>query len=151
MPMQPLPVQPSPQGTPAALLIAAIRRRLKQIVGEKAREHGLTPAQFWVLNRIHEREGMALRELSESLYMDQPTASRVVSALVRQQLVKMTVDPEDRRRGSIVPTGRGRALAKKLERLAHDTRASVEAPLSAEERVQLRSLLLKSLEHVSSL
>ena len=46
-----------------AFLIAAIRRRLKQLVGIKVREHGLTPAQFWLLNSICEHAGLSLREL----------------------------------------------------------------------------------------
>jgi DNA-binding MarR family transcriptional regulator len=136
---------------PAALLIAAIRRRLKQLVGIKVREHGLTPAQFWMLNRICEHTGLSLRELAESLYMDQPTASRVVSALVRQKLVRMEDDPEDRRRNRVVPSARGRALGQKLAKFAHDTRAAVEAPLSEAERATFRLLLHKALDHVSAL
>ena len=136
---------------PASLLIAAIRRRIKQVIGAQVRELGLTPAQFWVLNRIFEREGMSLRELAGSLYMDTPTASRVVSALARMKLARAEADPEDRRRSRIVATARGRVLAAKLHGLALETRAAVEAPLSAPEREQLRALLTKALNHVRTL
>jgi DNA-binding MarR family transcriptional regulator len=136
---------------PASLLIAAIRRRLKQRVGEQVRDFGLTPSQFWMLNRVFEREGLSLRELAESLHMDTPTASRVVAALVRQKYVRSEEDPGDRRRSRIVVTARGRTLADKLHRVAIDARALVEAPLSVAERETLRSLLRKSLLHVEKL
>jgi DNA-binding MarR family transcriptional regulator len=134
---------------PATLLISAIRRRVKQMVGAQVREFGLSPAQFWVLNRIYEREGMSLRELAESLYMDTPTASRVVSALVRQKFVRTEEDPADRRRSRLVPTARGRALADKLHPIALETRSVFEAPLTPSERETLRALLTKALHHVS--
>jgi DNA-binding MarR family transcriptional regulator len=136
---------------PASLLISAIRRRLKQVVGLQVRAAGLTPAQFWVLNRIFEREGLSLRELSASLHMDTPTASRVVSALSRQKLVRHEEDTLDRRRTRVVATARGRSLAERLHPIALETRAAVEAPLSSHEREQLRVLLTKALNHVSKL
>lgn len=136
---------------PASLLIAAIRRRMKQIIGEQVREYGLTPAQFWMLNRVFDREGLSLRELADSLHMDTPTASRVVAALVRQKYVRSEEDPEDRRRARIVVTPRGRALADKLQSIAAQMRSAVEAPLTVNERETLRNLLRKSLQHVSRL
>lgn len=136
---------------PAALLIAAIRRRLKQVVGTAVRAYGLSPTQFWVLNRVFECEGMALCELAESLRMDPPTASRVVSALAEKRLVRMDGDPRDRRRGRLVLTARGRAQAEKLNGVALEVRAAVEAGLTIREREQLRALLQKALAHVSQL
>lgn len=136
---------------PAALLIAAIRRRVKQVVGAEVRAYGLSPTQFWVLNRIYEREGTSLRELAESLRIDPPTASRVVSALAQKGLVRMEGDPADRRRGRLVVTARGRTQATKLHPVAQKARAAVEAGLTVKERETLRTLLEKALAHVSQL
>ena len=135
---------------PAALLIAAIRRRMKQVVGAQVRAYGLSPAQFWILNRIFEGEGLSLRELASSLHMDQPTASRVVSTLAKNKLVRMEGDPVDRRRGRLVLTARGRSLADKLHPVAHQTRSAVEAPLTTAERETLRALLAKALSHIET-
>ena len=136
---------------PVPLLIAAIRRRLKQVVGAQVREFGLSPAQFWVLNRIFEGEGSSLRELAASLHMDTPTASRVVSALVRQKFVRTEDDPADRRRARLVCTARGRVLAEKLHPIALTTRNVFEVPFTLPERETLRALLSKALDHVSRL
>jgi MarR family transcriptional regulator, organic hydroperoxide resistance regulator len=147
----PLPKQSLPMQEPATLLISAIRRRLKQVVGAQVREFGLSPSQFWVLNRIFEREGMSLRDLAASLHMDTPTASRVVSALSRQKFVRTEDDPDDRRRTRLVCTARGRVLAEKLHPIAQSTRSSFELPFTPAERETLRSLLVKGLAHVSKL
>lgn len=136
---------------PAALLISAIRRRIKQVVGAQVRAYGLSPTQFWVLNRIFECAGLSLGELAQGLHMDQPTASRVVSTLVKNKLVRMEGDPKDRRRARIVVTARGRTLAEKLHGLALETRSAVEAGLSAPERDTLRALLAKALAHIDKL
>ena len=136
---------------PAALLIAAIRRRLKQVVGAEVREYGLSPAQFWLLNRVFEHEGSSISDLAKGLYMDQPTTSRVVSTLARHKLVRMDGDPDDRRRGRVVPTARGRALAEKLHHVAVSARSAVEGGLTSSERETLRALLTKALAHIDEL
>jgi DNA-binding MarR family transcriptional regulator len=133
---------------PSSLLIAAIRRRLKQVVFVRVREHGLSPQQFWVLQRIAEHPGSSLRALADGLHMDGPTASRVVNALVRQKLVRMEADPEDRRRGKLVLSASGRSLASRLAHVAAEVRGAVEAGLSAGERGALRTLLRKALANV---
>lgn len=65
--------------TPTSLVIAAIPRRIKQVIGAQVRQLGLSLARSWVCNRIFGREGMALRELEERLYLDTSTVSRAVS------------------------------------------------------------------------
>jgi DNA-binding MarR family transcriptional regulator len=83
--------------------------------------------------------------------MDQPTASRVVTALVGLRLVRMEDDPDDRRRKRLLLTARGRKLAQELAGLATEVRGAVESELSADERQQLRTLLTKALASVSRL
>lgn len=139
------------QVPPSSLLIAAIRRRLKQFVGARARAYRLSPTQFWVLNRIYERQGMSLRELADALFMDAPTASRVVARLAAMKLVRMEPDPADRRRGRLVPTPRGRALGAQLHEVALEVRGAVDAGLTPAEREVLRALLGKVLAHVGQL
>jgi DNA-binding MarR family transcriptional regulator len=143
--------QPLAKQEPATLLLSAIRRRIKQVVIERVRPHGLSPQQFWVLNRVLEFEGSTLGMLAESLHMDQPTASRVVTALARLKLVRMVADPADRRRKRLVLTPRGRSLAQELAGLAAEVRDTAESGLSADERARLRSLLTKVLANVSQL
>src|SRR5690242_5487462 len=112
---------------PPGLLIGAVRRSLKQAVGDRVRAHGLSSQQFWVLNAIFEQEGASLSELADNRHMDQPTASRVVAALARRKLVRLQEDQRDRRRTRLSLTARGRELAERVHPLAIEVRSAVEA------------------------
>lgn len=126
---------------PLGLLIAAARSRIKQTVGELARPFHLSPQQFWVLVGIAESEGSSLGQLAARHHVDQPTASRVVTALVRRGLVAVGGDPEDRRRSRLMLTPTGRQLAQRLAPLAAEVRAATVAGLSAAERELLDASL----------
>jgi DNA-binding MarR family transcriptional regulator len=123
------------------LLIAAARRRIKQAVGELGRPYHLSAQRFWLLLGIGEREGLSLCELAELHRIDEPTASRIVSALARQGLVRTADDPGDRRRSQLVLTRAGSELAGRLRPLAEGLRqATVEGFSAAEQRALAASL-----------
>lgn len=137
------------QQVPALLLISTFRRLLKQAVIKRVRPLGLSPQQFWILNGIYEREGCAMHELAQRSGMDAPTASRVVTALVRSKLARIDEDPEDRRRARLWLTAKGRSLALKLHPFALEVRGAAEAGLSERESKMLQTLLSKAIEHIS--
>ena len=66
------------------VLVAAVRRRIRQVVHAEAGGHRLSPQQFWSLLGIHEAGPLSLGALAERLRIDPPTASRVVASLTRQ-------------------------------------------------------------------
>src|SRR5262249_56877900 len=101
---------------PIGLLIAATRRRIKQIVLARAGEFGLTPQQFWLIVGLAEGGSQSLHVLAQRARTDDPTASRVVQSLVTAGLVTSRPDPADRRRACLELTPRGQALAPRLVR-----------------------------------
>jgi MarR family transcriptional regulator, transcriptional regulator for hemolysin len=131
---------------PLGLLIFAARSRIKQAVGARVRRFGLTPPQFWLLVALHESGPLSLCELAEKQRMDQPTASRVVAALVRRRLVRATDDPRDRRRSRLSPTPAGRQLAGELEPIVREIRAAPGRDLSPAECETLRTLLRRVID-----
>jgi len=122
-------------------LIATVRSRIKQTVGGLARPFRLSPQQFWVLVGIAESEGSSLGQLAARHHVDQPTASRVVTALVRRGLVVAGDDPEDRRRSRLMLSPAGQQLAERLAPLAAEVRAATVAGLSAAEQELLGAAL----------
>ena len=134
---------------PIARLIGATRRRIKQAVGRRLRHQGLSPQQFFVL--VNMDEGLSLRDLAGRLHMDEPTASRVVSALTRRRLVRTESHPEDRRRRRLALTAAGQDLAYKVQPIADELRRAVEAGFSAAEKDLLRSLLARVMENMGRL
>ena len=136
------------QQEPIGLLLAAVRRRIKQAVGARVGPYRLTPQQFWLLVGVCEHEGLSLRGLAERLRMDSPTASRIVSTLMRKNWVRIEQDPSDRRRARLVPTAAGVAMGRRLVPLATEVRATIDAALPPRERASLRTSLRKIITHL---
>jgi DNA-binding MarR family transcriptional regulator len=126
-----------------ALLIAAARRRIKQVIWRRLRPLGVTPPQLGILLTLARHEGASLHEVAETLWIDDPTASRLVCKLVRRRLVRVESAPDNRRRSVLALSDRGRALATRLARLAAEFQRDVEAGLSEDEQEALRRTLHK--------
>ena len=135
---------------PIGLLVAVVRRRMKQTVSALVREFDLSPQQFWTLVAIARDEGSSLGEVAQRLRMDAPTACRVVATLVRRKLVHSGADPADRRRSRVVLTPSGRAAADRLLPIASEVRAAVEAGLTAAERAAVVAGLQKVIANLES-
>lgn len=125
------------------ILLAAVRRRIRQVVRAEAGSHRLSPQQFWSLVGIGEAGPLSLGALADRLRMDQPTASRVIQSLTKRRLVRLAEDPVDRRRLLIDATPEGQALAAKIRPVARDLRLALVEGFSAAELAALRGALLK--------
>lgn len=136
---------------PVGLLIGAARRRIKQAVGRRARRLRLTPQQFWLLLAIQEERTTSLGALADRLRGDQPTASRVVATLVRRKLVRVEVDPRDRRRTLLACTPAGAAMKPQLAALAGEMRAAIVDGMDAAEQDVLREGLRKVIANMDRL
>ena len=68
---------------------------------------GLTPTQITVLTLLKQRGANRVRTLAKLLGVSLATASRVISALERKQLVRKSIDPADGRAAlvSLAPAG----------------------------------------------
>src|SRR5690242_3591348 len=93
------------------LLIAAARRRIKQVVLAEVARFGLSSQQFWTLIALRETPGLSQAELAGRVRADAPTMSRTLTALLDRGLVRTESDPEDRRRSRALLTPAGAKLA----------------------------------------
>jgi DNA-binding MarR family transcriptional regulator len=130
------------------LLIAAARRSLRQAVTARVRRLRLNPQQFWVLLALDELSGTSLGELATRQRVDAPTASRVVAALARRGLVRLALDPRDRRRSRIIVTVQGKNLLRTLRPIATGLREAIVQGMDASEQEALRASLRKVIANV---
>ncbi len=127
-----------------ALLVAAIRRRLKQVVWRRLGPFHLTPPQLGFLLVLFDSEApLSPTELARRLYTDDPTASRVLRRLVTKQLLRQAQDPDDRRRFHVALTARGQALAAELAEVSRGLQVELEHGFSPAELAGLRAGLGK--------
>lgn len=73
---------------------------------------GVSGAQLFVLQQLHERSASSLGELAERTHTHQSSASVVVRRLVEQGLVRRDADPADRRRQLLTLTDAGRRMVR---------------------------------------
>jgi DNA-binding MarR family transcriptional regulator len=109
-------------------------------------EHGLKPRQFQTLCVLAERGPTGQRELGELLAIDHSILVTMLNPLEADRLIERTRSCTDRRRHivTITPAGTRRlTTAMKAQRAAED---SLFGALDAEQRGQLRTLLIALLD-----
>lgn len=133
------------------LLVSVARRGLKQATGSHARRHHLSPQQFWVLVGIAERRRPSLGELARGLWLDLPTASRIVAALAQRGFVRASGDPSDRRCRRLGLTRSGTILAARLQPVARSLRAGLVRGMGTKEQQTLCRLLVRVIDNAGRL
>lgn len=144
-------MQSLPRQEPVGLLIGAVVRRVKQASTRRARAFGLASRQLWVLVAVLETDGPSLRALSSRLRIDEPTASRVVAVLVRRGLVRVEIDPTDRRLTRLRPTPKALSLKARVLQVAQEIRAAVVAGFTKAEEAALREALVRVVANLDDL
>lgn len=76
--------------------------------------HDVSVTQCNALETLIEHGRMRLGELSERLFLDKSTTSRVARTLIRKGYVKRQPDPDDGRAIALTPTAAGRALCARI-------------------------------------
>ena len=130
-------------------LAAAVRRRLKHVVATRLAPYDLTLQQFWVILVLLEKGPTSLHPLAQLVWMDDPTASRVVKAMVARGLLQTQADPKHGRRILISLQPSTLPLAGELQELAQALRAGLVAGLDPVQQEVMRqglSLLITNLD-----
>jgi DNA-binding MarR family transcriptional regulator len=146
----PLP-PPLDVNAPLVKLIGTARRQVRQSFWAKFAAHGLTPQQGWILRVLSAQGPMSLHCLSQWVFMDDPTACRIVKTLQDKTLVDCVPDPDHGRRNIISVSPAGERVAPALDAVAGELERTMEAGLTAQEKRQLRSILLKVITNLTSL
>jgi len=134
---------------PLVKLIGTARRQIRQAFWNRYAGLGLTPQQGWILRVLSAQGPMSLHCLAQWVFMDDPTACRIVKTLHEKNLVVSLPDPGHGRRNIITVSPAGAELVPALEAQAEALAADLEAGLSAEERLQLKRTLLKVIANLT--
>ncbi len=132
-------------------LVAATRRRVKQVVWARLTPLGLTPQQFWIMLVINRKGPQSLHLLAREVWMDDPTASRVVKALCDRGLLRSEPDPAHGRRILIRLTPEGSGTARELEAISEEIRGRLAGGLSEEELAIIRRGLAQMITNMDHL
>ena len=134
---------------PLVKLIGTARRQIRQGFWSRYAGLGLTPQQGWILRVLAAQGPLSLHCLAQGVFMDDPTACRIVKTLQEKNLVLSLPDPGHGRRNIITVAAAGADLVPALEAQAEALATDLEAGLSAAERLQLKRLLLKVIANLT--
>jgi MarR family 2-MHQ and catechol resistance regulon transcriptional repressor len=144
-----LPRAPAPdRRTAGALKLWVVLARAYGAVAERASRqvaaHGLTPAEFGVLEAIHHKGPMLVGELQRKLLVSSGGTTYLVDRLAERGLVERRACPGDRRARYAVLTGKGEQLIARIFPEHARVLAEAMAGLS-EEKKRLATTLLREL------
>src|ERR1700741_4204250 len=105
-------------------------RLLRNFIDHRAKGRGTTRAQWIVLVRLREQEGLSQVDLADVLELQPISLVRLLDRLVEHGLVERRHDPRDRRANRLFLTASGRQLANDLDSLRDSIASDVMKDLS---------------------
>jgi MarR family transcriptional regulator for hemolysin len=92
-------------------------RLLRNYIDHRAKTRGTTRAQWIVLFRLREQEGLSQVDLADVLELQPISLVRLLDRLVEHGLLERRHDPRDRRANRLFLTAAGRQLVDDLDSL----------------------------------
>jgi MarR family transcriptional regulator for hemolysin len=108
-------------------------RLLRNYIDQRAKRRGTTRAQWIVLFRLRQQEGLSQVDLAEVLELQPISLVRLLDRLVEHGLLERRSDPKDRRANRLFLTASGRQLVDELDSLRDAIATDVlqDVPVSA--------------------
>lgn len=108
-------------------------RLLRNYIEHRAKSRGTTRAQWIVLFRLRQQEGLSQVDLAEVMELQPISLVRLLDRLVDQDLLERRPHPTDRRANQLYLTDTGRRLVDDLDSLRDSiaTEALRETPIAS--------------------
>jgi MarR family transcriptional regulator for hemolysin len=110
-----------------AFRLMDVARMLRTYADQRARQFGISRAQWVVLLRLDRSEGLNQSELAEILELQPITVTRLLDRLAESGLIERRPDPNDRRANRLYLTPAARPLLAQLVDLGSDMMGTVLA------------------------
>jgi MarR family transcriptional regulator for hemolysin len=115
-----------------AYIINDVSRMIRTYADYKAKEFGITRAQWVVLARLDRFEGLKQSELADMLDLQPITVTRLLDRLCEAGLIERRSDPDDRRAKRLFLTPAARPLLEQLNDLGEELMGTALAGVSRE-------------------
>ncbi len=114
-----------------------------KLLDYKLENFNLTGAQFCVMTKLFEEEGLTQTQLAHRLYIESPTLVRTLDRLEEAGLIERRRVPSDRRAFHIFLTEKGHELKDVLMQKGHEVHEIAVQGLSEQEIEMLKDLLFQ--------
>ena len=95
-------------------LVRSLHQSFNKVLAQRISRANLTTAQWFFLRALWENDGVAQRELSNSVGLTESTTVAALKIMEKNRLVKRKRDPRDSRRIIVSLTAKGRKLEDEL-------------------------------------
>lgn len=133
-----------------AAKVRRLSRQISQIYDDALSRHGLTIGQFGLLASLSRRRGLAIGALAERMAADASTISRLVRPLANDGLLRIEIDPQDKRGRLVWLTDAGHQRRAEAQSGWQSAQAVVEQRLGAGRLAALRFLLDDTYERLEA-
>jgi MarR family transcriptional regulator for hemolysin len=133
-----------------AINIMDVARMLKTYADQRARQFGISRAQWVVLMRLHRSEGLNQSEFAEILDLQPISLTRLLDRLAENGLIERRPDPNDRRANRLYLTPAALPLIEQLTGLGNEMMDEVLAGLDKKAHERLLSDLLRIKDNLRS-
>jgi DNA-binding MarR family transcriptional regulator len=116
-------------------------RRLGKLYDSVLEPSGVRATQYVLLTQIYDLDHPTMAELARSLLMDLSATRHSLGPLIRDRLVRLKVDPDDRRVKRVTLTAPGIAKLKHAMQLWQTAQARFERAFGEARAAKLRSEL----------
>ena len=117
-----------------------VARMLRTYSDQKAKQFGITRAQWAVLARLDRFEGLKQSELAEMLDLQPITLTRLLDRLCACGFIERRADPNDRRAKRLYLTPAARPLIERLGSLGEELMATA---LAGVDRQQVEKMIVQ--------
>ena len=114
-----------------AFTIMDVARLLKTYADQRARQFGISRAQWAVLVRIDRNEGLKQTELADILDLQPISLTRLLDRLAENGLIERRADPNDRRANRLYLKPAAKPLLDQLAHIGDDMMETVLDGISA--------------------
>ncbi|WP_449255891.1 MarR family winged helix-turn-helix transcriptional regulator [Bosea sp. (in: a-proteobacteria)] len=113
--------------------LAAVNRKLRALVDERARGMGLTLARARLLMELAREDGLIQSDLAGLLEIEQPTLVRLLDGLERNGMIERRAVAGDRRARQVFLTPMARAQAEDILAFLAELRADILLGIAPQE------------------
>jgi MarR family transcriptional regulator for hemolysin len=132
-------------------LMADVSRLMRRRFDARAREIGLTRAQWRVLTQLRRREGINQTALAEIMEIEPISLGRHIDRLVDKDFVERRADPRDRRAWRLYLRPEAQPVLDRLRTVSNENRKEVLRGIPSEESEALIDTLLKIKANLAAL
>jgi MarR family transcriptional regulator for hemolysin len=132
-------------------VISDVGRLLRTYADHKARQFGMTRAQWAVLLRLERHEGLKQSDLAEILDIQPITLTRLVDRLCANGLIERRADPNDRRAWRLYLTARAHAVVDDMDLISSGLFRDAQKGISAADLKTMMSVLARMKDNLNAL